>query len=150
MRQAIFLAMLFLSSGCTFNGTANLYPANKIAEEIGFFTIEYKDVGLQGPVAFATPDGESFRGNYTTIDNSLIGQQWGTVYAALPQTSAFATSVQTASIKPGSALGRLDAYGSRGTSIECEYAVNRATRGGLGVCKTSAGALYKMHFSISR
>ena len=77
MKRAAILAVLLLGNGCTFNGTANLYPANEVAQELGAFSILYKDIGLQGTLDFITPDGEAFHGNYTTIDSSMSGYQWG-------------------------------------------------------------------------
>ena len=146
-----FLGVVFvlLVAACTFNGTAQMYPTNEPAAELGAFTVEYKDVGLSGAVAFATPDGEDFKGNYTTVDNSLVGNQWGSIYGLTPQSSLTLVS-GGASIRPGSMLGTLDAFGSRGTSIQCEYTVNRRSRSGMGACTTSRGALYKMHFSVKR
>lgn len=149
MRWAITLVTLLLSSGCTFNGVAELYPANEPAAELGAFAVEYKDVGLSGRVAFTAPDGENYTGSYTTVDNSLVGRQWGSIFALAPQTS-FTQVSGGISIRPGSMLGSLDAFGSRGTSLQCDYTVNRRTRSGVGACVTSRGAMFKMHFSVTR
>ncbi len=150
LRAAILFAVIFLSGGCTFNGTANLYPANEVAQEMGAFSIPYKDIGLQGALDFTTPDGEAFKGNYSTIDSGVSGYQWGNIYAQLGTTGGYASTATTTTISPASLLGQLHAYGSRGTSIECEYTVNRRSRSGVGACVTNRGAMFKMHFSVTR
>lgn len=150
MKRIALSLPLGLLGACTYNGVVQLYPANDEAAGLGPFTVEYKDVGKQGRVDFSLPDGEHVSGTYTSVDNSLIGHQWGQVYAALPETSVYWVTHQTTSIRPSSMLGRLDGYGNRGTSVTCEYVVDRRTRGGLGTCLTSTGAIYQMHFSIRR
>ena len=148
MRWIIALVTLLLSSGCTFNGLARMYPANPEAKALGAFTIEYKDVGKVGVVDFITPDGEAFQGSYTTIDDSVSASQWGSVFAVLDGSTLFAAAPQTTTVGRASLRGALDAFGSRGTTVQCEYLVNRASRSGTGACMTSAGALYRMHFSV--
>ena len=104
------------------DGLAEMYPGNPKATAIGPFTVAYKDLGLQGSVSFTMPNGETFQGTYTTTDSGA----------------------------PDSLLGRLDAFGSNGTTVACEYTVNRRSRLGTGACATSQGAQYRMHFSVIR
>ncbi len=139
MKRAAILAVLLLG-----------YTANEVAQTLGVFSIPYKDIGLQGTLDFTTPDGEAFHGNYTTTDSSMSGYQWGNIYAQLGTTSGYSSAVTTTTISPTSLLGQLNAYGNRGTSIECEYTVNRRTRSGVGACVTNREAMFKMHFSVTR
>jgi hypothetical protein len=144
---AIVFALGITSCASSLSATANMYPANDAASKIGAFTVPYKDVGLQGSVAFTLPTGEGFKGNYTSVDTSTVG--WGRIYA-LSSSGGSVTGTTAAQVSRVSIPGRLDAFGNRGTRVECEYVVNRQTRSGVGACRTNGGAVFNMHFAINQ
>lgn len=153
MKRLIIL--LPLLSACTFNGIAQLYPQNAEAQKLGAFSITYKDIGYSGPLDFTLPDGEHFRGSYTSLPQgySVSGGSY-----TLLNTGAFTANPQfaqeiannRANVTADSIPGMVNAQGERGTAISCEYTINRAARAGVGACQTSTGAVYRMHFAITR
>ena len=145
-----WLLLLFLTGCGGGPGTSHLYPINEAAIRTGAFVIDYQDVGLSGSVSFTTPDGERFRGSYTTIRTGMVGHSasFGSIYELQYGNSAFASDFTTRTVSPRSLPGVLSAYGSRGTSITCEYLIDRRTRSGTGACRTSRGAIYRMHFGL--
>ena len=145
----VFLAVIILA-GCGGPGIARLYPINDAASRVGSFAIVYQDVGLSGSVNFTTPDGERFTGSYTTIRTGSVGRSasFGHIYGLQFGRSATAYSFSRRTVSPRSLPGVLNAFGSRGTSIDCEYLIDRRTRSGTGACRTNKGAIYRMHFGL--
>ena len=149
--KTLFTAIaLSLLTGCGGPGIAQLYPINDAASRTGAFAIDYEDVGLSGSVNFITPDGERFTGSYTTIRTGAVGRSasFGRIYGLQFGRSASAYSFSRRTVSPRSLPGVLNAYGSRGTSIDCEYLIDRRTRNGTGACRTNKGAIYRMHFGL--
>lgn len=154
MRRFIVLLPLLLGA-CTYNGLAQLYPQNAEAQKLGAFSIVYKDIGLNGPVAFSLPNGEHFQGTYTSLPQ---GYSMSSGSFAMLNTNAFSSNPQfaqeiansRANVSADTIPGVVSAQGDRGTSVSCEYMVTKSARSGIGACQTNTGALYRMHFSITR
>ena len=141
----VFFIILFF--GCSMSGTGTLYPVNDGAISTGVLRIEYQDnpFAYGGPATIRMPDGEVLSGEYMTADQSVIG--FGNIYASVYSgaQSAYGTSFSSVTASPGSSPGIISLFGNRGTSMQCEYFVNRSG-GGAGACKSSRGALYRLHF----
>ncbi|MEQ1712755.1 MAG: hypothetical protein ABL908_15325 [Hyphomicrobium sp.] len=121
---------------------ARLYPSNPLAGS-GLLQAKFTDSGMgKGPVQVVMPDGEVLTGEFTTMDTSTYG--YGTVFASVGRTSAVASG-SSAAIS-GSMPGVVNAIGTNGTSLKCDYAVNTWTGSGAGVCQTNKGAVYDLQF----
>ena len=58
----------------------------------------------------------------------------------------FTSSSSSAKVVPGSYPGIINAFGSNGTMLRCEYEINPHTRDGIGACASSRGAWWQIHF----
>ena len=141
MKLLRFVTILAISlSGCV--GSARLYPENEIAQSMGVLEVNFTDDGTgAGEVTAILPDGEVLKGEYYTIDTSTSG--FGTIYS-----SVYGTAFTTQHITPGSQPGVVSMFGNRGTMVQCEYFTSRPwfKSRGAGACKSSKGALYRLHF----
>ena len=145
---SIITASLFMV-GCAdaFISQARLYPNNDIATETGVLSISYEDYGLgYGQVSAVMPDGESLKGEYSTVDTSTyaFGSIYSTVYGAGGAATGYGHG--TTVVTTGSSPGIVTLYGDNGTRMNCEYLVSNTTGAGVGVCQSSNGATYKLHF----
>lgn len=143
--KIFIIGAVFLIVGCA--STARLYPSNDLASSIGMLKATYMDYGVGGgKITINMPDGETLTGEYSTADTSSYG--FGNVYASVYGTngSAFGSGTSTMTAVSGSSPGVASLYGDKGTSMTCEYFVNNWTGKGAGACKSSSGALFKLHF----
>ena len=138
------VAMLLL---CSCVSSARLYPANEGATPLGVLEATYQDNGLgRGEITIPLPDGEVLKGEYSTVDGSAYG--FGAVYGSVYGTggAAYGSATGTSFGIAGSSPGIASLFGSKGTSMQCEYFVNSMTGSGGGACKDSKGRLWRLHF----
>jgi hypothetical protein len=143
----LFGIILILSVTISCTSSARLYPANDAATPLGVLKAEYQNYGTgHGTITVTLPDGEVLEGEYSTADNSSY--QFGSVYASVYGTggSAYGTASGGSVGISGSSPGIASFFGSKGTSMNCEYFVNNITGSGGGACKDSKGRLWKLHF----
>jgi hypothetical protein len=143
MRFALLAALALTTAACASERTARLYPSNDAASKDGLINVTYTDTGMgHGPISFSMPNGERIKGEYSTQDTASYG--FGSILALAGNTVSTASG--TSMRVPGSMPGTISAIGERGTRIECEYFVNVSTSAGSGACKSSTGAIYRLHF----
>lgn len=170
MKVVPLFSIIFLAlTGCTKSGT--LYPANKEAQKIGALNIQYKDFGTNaGPVQVMLPDGETLKGEYRVVDNSVAQSGFASTFAsgnamttgngmmygaggiknynfsANTSGSASAFTNSYGVVTPGSTNGFCAMTGDKGTSGNCNFVVNTFSSKGGGVCNFSNGAAYNLMF----
>jgi len=126
---------------------ARLYPINHQAAKTGIIRVTFIDTLMgQGELSAILPDGEVLQGEYTTVDSS--SRSYGNIYTHISSTlgSAYGYGSTSSTTIQGSSPGNATLYGNNGTRVDCDYIANNFSRNGFGVCKTSDGALYKLHF----
>jgi len=140
------LAVLAIS-GCTIERAARLYPANDIARTDGVLIANFQDHGTgHGAIVIIMPNGESLAGEFSIVLGGTIGfgSIFGQVYG--PQGIAKAAGHSTSYVMPGGSPGMASAFGSNGTSMECEFYNDNLTSHGMGACRSSKGALYRLQY----
>ena len=151
---SLVFGVAFLVAGCT--STVTTYSLNAAAQKNPIVEIKYTNSGLgRGPMTATTKNGETFKGEFTTIEGGSYGfgriysQAYGTAWnnhggyangVATGQASSF--SFTGANSNPGIAT----LQGSRGTVLDCEYMVSEWTGSGVGACRSTKGGLYRVHF----
>ena len=139
------LFVLVLLLGCT--NKARLYPANDLAAQIGLLEAEYVDSEMGGgEITVVMPDGEILKGEYTIADTASVG--FGYIYTSVFGSggSAYGTDSATSMAASGSSPGIATLLGDKGTMMQCEYFVSNLREKDCGACKSSNGALYRLHF----
>lgn len=113
---------------------ARLYPLNVQASRAGALTASAVD-GNNGRGVFNVAFmGEMLQGDASRVDAAY---PFGRIYREVLGTDASAGK--------GGRRGIANAFGSNGTSVQCEYQMT-APDVGTGVCLFSNGAKYQMHF----
>lgn len=143
MRAILLLA--FVLAACTKTGT--LYPIDITGNSAGPISVEYEDspFALGGTVRIYM-QGEILTGEYRTVDTTT--QTFGSIFSSIRNSETGLTSesaAQSSMTIQGGSPGFLAAYGSQGTTIECEYIANRSG-GGTGTCRTGDGRYYRLIF----
>jgi hypothetical protein len=141
----VLLGASALLAGCI--STATLYPANEEAKSAGLITARYESFGIgAGKISLLFPDGEKLSVEYSTVDTNSygFGSVYGSIYGGFGQT--FGTGAASSMAMAGSSPGVATLYGDRGTTMTCEYIVNKLTGKGAGACKASTNAIFKLHF----
>ncbi len=122
---------------------ARFYPTNDLGARDGMLRATYMDAGMgRGRIEMTLPSGEQLTGEYTTQDTTTYG--FGSILSLVGGVSASSvgSSVQMTGSQPGTA----NLIGDRGTRLDCEYLVNALTGSGSGACRSSTGAIYRLHF----
>lgn len=126
------LAVLAGLQGCSMTINARIYD---LGGSGGVANAEFKWTGSgTGPLTGSLPDGESFRGEYTTVASGITG--WGTTFS----------SVYTVNLSSDLQRGSAIATGNRGTVIDCEYVVRSGSATGYGVCRDNKKRTYRLMF----
>ncbi len=147
-KQKVLLVFLTISSliflSCS--KQARMYPVNDIASQTGVLKAKYIDSGSGGgKISLTMPDGEILKGEYTTVDQSVVG--FGSIYKSVYVSGdALGTGSTPAVSISGSHSGMVAMFGNRGTMMQCEYYVGGWAGNGKGACKSSSGAIYRLHF----
>jgi hypothetical protein len=112
---------------------ARLYPINQTAGKMGALTASVVD-SANGHATFSlTHAGELLQGEASRVAAGYPG--FGRVHREVYGDGRM----------PDGQRGIASATGSRGTYVNCEYALADAHRG-TGACLFSNGATYQMHF----
>jgi hypothetical protein len=146
-RVAPALALLVGLTGCAIERTPHLYPANDIAQKTGVLSGSWVGHGhLHGTAELTMPDGEILQGEYSIVTGGSIG--FGNIFSTVYGSRGFASGIGTVSGSSISAGGEGSAslYGSKGTSMQCEFRNNNMTGHGYGACQSSIGGLYRMQY----
>lgn len=146
-RIPLALALLLGLAGCAIERTPHLYPANDIAQQTGVLSGSWVGHGqLHGTAELTMPDGEILQGEYSIVAGGSIG--FGNIFSTVYGTRGFASGIGTVSSGSMSASGEGSAslYGSKGTSVQCEFRNNNMTGHGYGACQSSKGGLYRMQY----
>ena len=138
------LAVIALG-GCA--QTGHLYPANAEASATGVLEAHYKAYGTgHGELTIAMPDGEVLNGEYTIVRQGAIG--FGSIIASVsgPGGSAYGSGFASGYAMEGGSPGMASVYGTKGTSMQCEFYNDNWSGHGYGGCRSSTGALYRLQY----
>ena len=141
---SVYLISLMIS-GCV--REAHMYPMNETATGQGVLTVKLKSYGTgHGGIEIKTPDGEDLTGEYAIVREGIVG--FGSIYGAAWGTggSASVSGNSSFSTMQRGSPGTAAAFGSKGTSMECEFYNDNLTGHGTGGCKSSRGAVYKLMY----
>jgi hypothetical protein len=115
------------------NLQARLYPMNETAGKMGALTASVTD-SVNGHATFSVNQGgEILQGEATRVAVGYPG--FGRVHREVYGDGRM----------PGGQRGIASATGTRGTYVNCEYALTDSNRG-TGACMFSNGATYQLHF----
>lgn len=126
---------------------ARLYPVNQSANKNGVLVAHFMSYGTgHGEIEIPMPNGELLKGEYSLVRGGSIG--FGSIYGAVYGNggSASVAGTTTSYEIPGGSPGRADAFGDKGTSMQCEFYNDNFSGHGYGGCKTSKGALYRIQY----
>ena len=112
---------------------ARLYPLNETAGKTGALTANVAD-NANGHATFSL--------NYA---GEMLSGEASRVAAGYPGFGAVHRDVYGDGRMPAGQRGIASASGSKGTFVNCEYALMAANRG-TGACLFSTGAKYQLHF----
>lgn len=132
-------------SGCAM--TAHLYPANDVATSGGVLEAHFTAYGTGHTTVSATmPDGEILTGEATVVRGGSMG--FGTIFASVYGAggSAAGSGISTSYNIPGGSPGMASLFGTKGTSMECEFYNDNFSGHGYGGCKSSKGGLYRLQY----
>jgi hypothetical protein len=127
--------------------SARLYPANDLARAGGVLSAQFIDSGTgHGPIEMTMPDGEVLKGEYSVVRGAAV--QFGSIFESVYGPGGIATGTGTTSnyAMPGSSTGAASAFGNKGTSMDCEFYNDNVSGHGMGACKNSRGALYRLQY----
>jgi hypothetical protein len=127
--------------------SARLYPSNDLARASGVLSAQFTASGTgHGSIEMTLPDGEVLKGEYTVVRGGAI--QFGSIFESVYGPGGFATGTGTSSTytTPGSSKGMASAFGSKGSSMDCEFYNDNVSGHGMGACKSSQGALYRLQY----
>ena len=145
MRIAVF-AIAALLTGCTIEREARLYPANDEARTDGVVAAHFEAHGTgHGAVTMTMPSGEHLVGEFSIVRGGAIG--FGTIYGQVYGPNGITTAVSNSSsyVVPGGSPGTASAFG-QGISMECEFYNDNFSGHGMGACRSSKGALYRLQY----
>ena len=128
------LAALIVS-GCAVERTGRLYPANDTARPGGVLEATFEAHGTgHGAAVIDMPDGEVLTGEFSIVRGG--GVSFGSIFG----------EVYGSSFMPGGSPGMASAFGNKGTSMSCEFYNDNFSGHGMGACRSSTGALYRLQY----
>lgn len=143
----IIASLICLSITACSSYPAKLYPANDMAAEGGVLdvTITASWEHSRAPISFIMPDGEKMEGELIILQNKTV--EFGAIYNSLDTNvvSGSASGIGTKTTGQTRHPGVATLFGTKGTMVECEFYHVRGPHG-AGVCKSSRGQLYKLHY----
>ena len=147
-RTAALLSLALAQTSCamTIVRSAHLYPANDLARPYGVLeaTFEARGTG-HGNVTMTLTDGETAKGEFSIVRGGAVG--FGNLYAQVyGDVSGSVSATTVPRTMPGGSPGMASAYGDRGTSVDCEFYNDNTSGHGMGACRTSKGALYRLRY----
>ena len=126
---------------------ARLYPANEIARPDGVLTGQFVAHGTgHGAVEITMPDGEVLKGEFSIVRGGSVG--FGSIYGEVygPNGSASMSGESTTRTVPGGSQGMASTFGTKGTSVDCEFYNDNFSGHGMGARRSSKGALYRLQY----
>jgi len=126
-------AAIPINTNATFQ--AKLYPINDVAGKAGVIIATATDTNNGRGVFSMVYMGETLNGDASRVDASSPG--FGRIYKEVLGTGYEKS--------PTGRRGIANAFGTKGTSVQCEYQMT-AKDIGTGACLFSNGAKYQMHF----
>ncbi len=142
---AYTLAAMLLA-GCSVQREARLYPANDMARTGGVLTGIFVANGSgHGTAAITLPTGEQLNGEFTIVRGGSIG--FGSIYGQVYGPGGVANVYGSSSsyTVEGSSRGTASVFG-QGISMDCEFYNDNKSGHGMGACRSSKGALYKLQY----
>lgn len=135
MKIAYFaVAIGVFLSGCTIVREAHLYPANDIARTEGVVLARFEAHGTgHGATYMTLPSGEQLTGEFSIVRGGTAG--FGVIFG----------QVYSGMTMPGGSPGTASAFG-QGISMECEFYNDNFAGHGMGACRSSKGALYRLQY----
>jgi hypothetical protein len=143
---ALCSAAIAAVNGCTVHREARLYPANDIARTDGVVIANFEAHGTgHGVVVIILPTGEHLTGEFSVVRGGTIG--FGSIYGQVygPRGAATVAGTSTSVAVPGGSPGMASAFGA-GVSMECEFYNDNFSGHGMGACRSSKGALYRLQY----
>ena len=110
-------------------------------------TANFKAYGTgHGSIEILMPDGETMTGEFSIVRGGAIGfgAIFGSVYG--PGGAATVSGGSTSYVIPGGSPGMASAFGSNGTSMDCEFYNDNVSGHGMGAGKSSSGGLYRLQY----
>ena len=148
MKTNIIVVMLMVViSGCAVQREARLYPSNESAKSKGVLVGKFLASGSgHGSLEVTLPDGELLNGEFSIVRGGSIG--FGNIYGSVFGVGGSATysGNATSYVVAGSSQGVASAFGSKGTTMECEFFNDNFSGHGYGGCKSSTGELYRLQY----
>ncbi len=141
-RLVASLCITFALTGCaTYHAT--LYPLNAQAQADGILHATIHQTGIgRGTITCNLPTGEILKGQYRNLNNGSLS--YGFAGAQAGGVGAFGSGFgQTV---PGSEPIEAILVGDKGTTLDCQAYYNPWSGGGAGVCRTTAGAEFRLMF----
>lgn len=134
MRKSVPLFVVALViSGCAKN--ASLYPANDVAAASGVLTARYMSYGAgHGEIEVTAADGEVLKGEYSLVRGG--GMSFGVIFG----------KAYSSMTTPGGSPGQASLFGTRGTTMQCEFYNDNFSGHGYGGCQSSKGAIYRIQY----
>jgi hypothetical protein len=149
IRSARLFAAFIMLSACTVERTPHLYPTNNAADMTG--VLEGHIIGhgnLHGTMDVSMPDGERLAGEYSIVPEGSVSIGFGSVFTTVYGSHAAASGGGTtrAFAFPAGGQGVASLFGSKGTTLECEFLNSNMTGHGYGACRSSGGGVYRMMY----
>jgi len=148
LRTGALLLSVVGQFACAFTivRSAHLYPANDLARPKGVLEATFVAHGTgHGNVTMTLPDGETAKGEFSIVRGGSIG--FGSIYGEVyGDVSGSVSATSVTRTVPGGSPGMASAFGDHGTSVDCEFYNDNTSGHGLGACKTSKGALYRLQY----
>lgn len=135
-----------LLAGCSIQREARLYPANDVARTGGVLTGKFVAHGTgHGAATITLPTGEQLNGEFTIVRSGAMG--FGSIYGQVfgPGGVASVSGNSSSYVMEGSSHGTASVYG-QGISMDCEFFNDNMSGHGMGACRSSKGALYKLQY----
>jgi hypothetical protein len=143
---ACYAVGAMMLSGCTIVREARLYPANDAARADGVLSARFEAHGTgHGAAVITLSSGEKLTGEFSIVRGGTIGfgSIFGQVYGPGGAASVSGSSVSYA--MPGGSPGMASAFGA-GISMDCEFYNDNWSGHGMGACRSSKGALYRLQY----
>jgi hypothetical protein len=134
-------------TGCSVPRDVHLYPANEAATAGGVVTLHFVAHGTGHTEVDGTlPNGEVLKGELTLLRGGSVGLSSTFASVAGAGGTAAGSAASVSSETPGTSPGTISMFGDRGTGLLCEMMNDNTTAHGVGACRTSSGATYRMSY----
>ena len=148
IRPARLFATFIMLSACTVERTSHLYPTNNAADMTGVLEGHMIGHNDHGTMDVVMPYGERVTGDYSIVAEGSVSVGFGSIFTIVYGSHGAASGGGTtrAFAFPAGGQGVASLFGSKGTTLECEFLDSNKTRHGYGACRSSDGAIYRMMY----